>query len=1431
MADPHEGNTNNGNPDTLVAPFRRLAMSPQNTYNGQHGGNIFPQHGLQQQPPNPAMSGSSQVHQVPIPPLMLNPVAGFQQLNVPIQGGSRSHPHSPIAAWGSTSTPRTPAHSVHGYPNFNPQTPHTPINQTVPSNVIPRFNNQVRSPHIPTSGHQMNNHMGSAYIPGTGNQMHNQMGSSHIPSAGYHNQAPGVVNFRQSLLPGNALNHPIANLGNQGQSSAVVNNIQPPILQSSDPYKVIKFLRDREEYEEKIHALQISSGVRIQVHSWRFSVKRKVLTMLYTLGKFKEVAPGVPYSEINSTHVQAVVLKIAERAQTNNYGSVNIGEISRKLKMDMKIKDPEARIEMLIADFTDLLTNAGIPDYLVHEPKSAIRIITKSLYPPLLRAKIEEDLGQTDALRKNFLPFVDHLSTVTKQLDVAEDAKNALKRRNKRGAGNPGNGKRDSPLNTDPPKFVPKCLYPPCAKKNKKHWLNDCPDCPEGEKQKLLDEHKKKKKDRNVKGVNNTDNGKGSILKPGKEPKIDEDVDDTRFVATIGNIRVILCGDGGSCINLDCRHGTALKLRNTVWLVSDQDADEALLGRPDLKRLGLDTAKLFRTAAAVNNGCIDFDTDTEEQEKGGKVSRILHNGMYHSSPDEGDIEDLDHFVEIGPETAEEKKNAIEGKIDEAVQNGISKHGAAKLRKILESYEDVLRVRLGNDPPAKVVPMKVRIQEGARVSIARSRKTTPVKRAYMKSFVEQLESYGFIRPISNPTWVSAPHLVPKPGTDKLRMTFDLRPVNAATIPDTWVMPHIESEAGDFRGAKYFAQIDFTSGYWQLPLDPDSQPHHSFVTPQGIYAPTRILQGGRNAPIHFQRAVEPCFRHLRESLKAWLDDFILFSGTEDEYLELLIEFLETCRKYGLKVHIIKSVFFCMQVRWIGRIWDSEGFRYDPRNAEALSQMDSPQNAAELSQVLNCLQWMSQAVPKFAERAYPLRKILDAAYTKSGKRTSRSIRKYKLKDLGWNESTEAIYKGLLEDLRQSVRLSYPEPGKTICVHTDASDQFWAAVITQCSPDDLAKPRLEQSHQPLAFLGSHFKGSELGWSTYEKEAYAIVMAFKKMDYALIAAEDVSVFTDHRNLLYVFHPQALNPDVRVHVVRKVQRWALYLSQFSYNIEHVAGEDNWMADLLTRWAKGYRTSTKVSRITIQNMDRLPSTTDSGFIWPTLGYIRTAQRKSKETPPKGYVKKRSIWENNGIYWVPRKATSLQLAIITAAHTGSAGHRGADATISIIREKFFWEDITEDVRAFVKYCFHCIATRSGKKIPRPLMSTLHASRPNEILHFDYIYLGHGTPDLKYALVLKDDFSGYVWLLPTPTCDAAFTAESLSKWMNTFTVMDWWCSDQGSHFKNSVVKELSRLHGIKHHFTTAGIQTCPSRLAGSSLYGTNYSELSTPSTVGKK
>jgi len=97
-------------------------------------------------------------------------------------------------------------------------------------------------------------------------------------------------------------------------------------------------------------------------------------------------------------------------------------------------------------------------------------------------------------------------------------------------------------------------------------------------------------------------------------------------------------------------------------------------------------------------------------------------------------------------------------------------------------------------------------------------------------------------------------------------------------------------------------------------------------------------------------------------------------------------------------------------------------------------------------------------------------------------------------------------------------------------------------------------------------------------------------------------------------------------------------------------------------------------------------------------------------------------------------------------------------------------------------------------------LHGSAPNEVVHFDFLYLGKGEGGLKYALVIEDDFSGYLWLVATASADAETAASALSRWIRTFTAMSVWVSDQASHFKNKVMRSLGTLHNIQHKFTVA-------------------------------
>ena len=63
-------------------------------------------------------------------------------------------------------------------------------------------------------------------------------------------------------------------------------------------------------------------------------------------------------------------------------------------------------------------------------------------------------------------------------------------------------------------------------------------------------------------------------------------------------------------------------------------------------------------------------------------------------------------------------------------------------------------------------------------------------------------------------------------------------------------------------------------------------------------------------------------------------------------------------------------------------------------------------------------------------------------------------------------------------------------------------------------------------------------------------------------------MFTDHRNLRYIFNPVGVVSQVSKPQADRLERWAVYLRCFEYTIEHIAGELNVWADMLSRWAPG-----------------------------------------------------------------------------------------------------------------------------------------------------------------------------------------------------------------------------------------------------------------------
>lgn len=138
-------------------------------------------------------------------------------------------------------------------------------------------------------------------------------------------------------------------------------------------------------------------------------------------------------------------------------------------------------------------------------------------------------------------------------------------------------------------------------------------------------------------------------------------------------------------------------------------------------------------------------------------------------------------------------------------------------------------------------------------------------------------------------------------------------------------------------------------------------------------------------------------------------------------------------------------------------------------------------------------------------------------------------------------------------------------------------------------------------------------------------------------------------------------------------------------------------------------------------------------------------------------------------MPHEDDTMKLRILIAAHTGIGGHRSKRLTLAAVSAYFYWDNMKYDVQSFVFTCLHCLCSQTGKSVPRPLGHALHATEPNNLLHFDFCFMSKGENGFSYVLVCKDDHSSYVWLTSTKDTTAETVSEVLIRWFAAFGTVE--------------------------------------------------------------
>lgn len=253
------------------------------------------------------------------------------------------------------------------------------------------------------------------------------------------------------------------------------------------------------------------------------------------------------------------------------------------------------------------------------------------------------------------------------------------------------------------------------------------------------------------------------------------------------------------------------------------------------------------------------------------------------------------------------------------------------------------------------------------------------------------------------------------------------------------------------------------------------------------------------------------------------------------------------------------------------------------------------------------------------------------------------------------------------------------------------------------------------------------------------------------------------------------------------------ISAYRYIIEFIPGDANVWADLLTRWAAPIEK--KVNRPKLSLLYAPIDMRKDEFKWPTRTCLEKSQRKTKQGHTDSFSTKSGLVQNNkGVIFIPKDDEHIELRITTASHTGWEGNLKSTETLAEIQKRFWRENMKEDVKSFCNSCFHCLVSDSGERIQRPLGHSMHAEKPNELIHFDFCFMEKSKRHPQYVLVVKDDLSSYCWLYVCDNADSNTVVEALINWFATSGVSWKWIYDQGTYFKNQVMIDLcKKLHTV--------------------------------------
>jgi hypothetical protein len=639
----------------------------------------------------------------------------------------------------------------------------------------------------------------------------------------------------------------------------------------------------------------------------------------------------------------------------------------------------------------------------------------------------------------------------------------------------------------------------------------------------------------------------------------------------------------------------------------------------------------------------------------------------------------------------------------------------------------------------------------------------------------------IEPVEHSDWATPLVIVNKPD-GSLRLCADYKTtLNRVLLVDKFPIPKIEDLFAQLNGSRYFTKLDLSQAYNQVILEDDGSRDLTVInTHRGLFRYKRLVYGLSSSPGIFQRIMSNLLKDI-PNVTFFLDDILITGNTLDSHLGSLQQVLRTLSNNGLRIKKQKCSFLVQEVKYLGFVIDKNGVRVDEDKVKPILTMTPPNNVSELKSFIGMINFYGKFVQNLSEYLAPLYELL------------RKHRKW-----SWSVEQNRAFVQVKRLLSEAPVLGHYDAARELVLTCDAGPRGVGAVLAMRARSRGAPDTV------IAYASRALTPPERNYSQIHKEALAIIYAVKKF-HQFLYGRQFTLKTDHKPLVSIFGPGHGIPSM---TASRLQRWALILSAYDFNIEYVMSENN-MADALSRLIAAYKSTGPMyedcpeqTYLHFANDAMLldyntisKETRDDVLLGRIVSYIRDGwpqETEIRELKPYFNRKSELYTELDCVMWGHRVVvpTACQERVLQELHEP---HMGIVKTKALARSYVWWPGLDEAVEALCRACSVCAAVAAAPPRHTPCPWP-YPSRSWSRIHLDFLGPIAGV---KY-LVLVDAYSKWIEVAEMTSTTSKMLIKKLREYFARFGLPKQIVSDNGPPYGSEDFKIFCANNGIEQLFS---------------------------------